>query len=118
MQDESHTNSGTGARDDAEVAEPMEDSLSILWDVVSTLHDNGWQEDDLPKAIPRLSRKPTLELKLSSLSSLSLPEDFVTADTIPSNLTRMSAYEIASHPGVEGGTTRYLSVGTAGVPCA
>lgn len=84
----------------------MEDSLSVLWDVVSTLHDNGWQEDDLPKAIPHLWKKPTFELKLSSLSSLSLPEDFVTADTIPPSLTRMSAYEITSHPGVKGGTTR------------
>lgn len=84
----------------------MEDSLAILWDVVSALHDNGWQEDDLPKAIPRLWKASMVETKLSNLSSLSLPEDFIAADTIPIQLTCMGPCEVAACSGTDGGSKR------------
>ena len=112
------SNTGAGDRDDTGVAEPVEDSLVVLWDVVSALHDSGWQEDDLPKAIPRLWKSPTIEPKLSTLSSLSLPEDFVTSDTIPQDLTRMNACEVLSHSGMGGGTTRYTILFSRSYPCA
>lgn len=94
-------------RQDAPGVQPVEDSLSILWDVVSALHDSGWHEDDLPRAILRLWKASTIEPRLSNLSSLSLPEDFVAADTIPVELSSMGACEIAASPGVDVGTTRY-----------
>lgn len=87
--------------------QPVEDSLVILWEVVSTLHDSGWHEGDLPRAIPRLWKKSIVEPRLSNLSSLSLPEDFVTADTIPVELTSKGPCEIATSPGMDVGTTRY-----------
>lgn len=90
-------------------AQPVEDSLVILWDVVSTLHDGGWHEDDLPRAVPRLWKKSIVEPRLSNLSSLSLPEDFVAADTIPVELTSMGPCEVATSPGMDVGTTRYGS---------
>lgn len=93
-------------REATQGVEPVEDSLTILWDVVSTLHDSGWQEDGLPKAVPRLWKASAVESKLSNLSSLSLPEDFVAADTIPTELTRMGPCEVAASSGMEGGTTR------------
>lgn len=43
-------------RQTTETGQPVEDSLAILWDVVSALHDGGWHEDDLPKAIPDCGR--------------------------------------------------------------
>lgn len=86
--------------------QPVEDSLAILWDVVSALHDSGWHEDDMPRAILRLWKSSTIEPRLSNLSSLSLPEDFVTADTIPVELTSMGPCEISSSPGMDVGTTR------------
>ena len=84
----------------------MEDSLAILWDVVSALHDSGWHEDDLPKAIPRLWKASIVEPRLSNLSSLSLPEDFVAADTIPIELSSLGPCEIAAFSGADGGTKR------------
>lgn len=99
-----------GEGEDREVSQgvqPVEDSLAILWDVVSALHDKGWHEDDMPRAILRLWKTSTIEPRLSNLSSLSLPEDFVTADTIPVELTAMGPCEIASTSGVDVGTTRY-----------
>lgn len=87
--------------------QPVEDSLTILWDVVSALHDSGWHEDNMPRAILRLWKTSTIEPRLSNLSSLSLPEDFVSGDTIPVELTSMGPCEIASSPGVDVGTTRY-----------
>lgn len=94
-------------RQGAQGVQPIEDSLSILWDVVSALHDSGWHEDDLPRAILRLWKASTIEPRLSNLSSLSLPEDFVATDTIPVELTSMGPCEVASCPGVNVGTTRY-----------
>lgn len=91
----------------AKGVQPVEDSLAILWDVVSALHDSGWHEDDLPQAILRLWKVSTIEPRLSNLSSLSLPEDFVAADTIPVELTSLGPCEIATSPGVDVGTTRY-----------
>ncbi|CBN78893.1 conserved unknown protein [Ectocarpus siliculosus] len=85
--------------------QPMEDSLSILWEVVSALHDSGWNEDDLPRATPRVWKTPTAEPRLSNLSSLSLPDDFVTSDTIPAELTGMGPCEMAACAGVDVGTT-------------
>lgn len=79
----------------------------MLWDVVSGLHDNGWLEDDLPRAIPRLWKNSMVETKLANLSSLSLPEDFMGADTIPTELTRMGACQLLAFSGVDGGTSRY-----------
>lgn len=79
----------------------------MLWDVVSGLHDNGWQEDDLPRAIPRLWKNSMVEAQLANLSSLSLPEDFVAADTIPTELTRIGACQLLALSGVDGGTSRY-----------
>lgn len=89
----------------------MEDSLSILWEVVSALHDGGWNEDDLPRATPRVWKTPTAEPRLSNLSSLSLPEDFVTAETIPAELAGMGPCEIAACAGVDVGTTRWVREG-------
>ena len=94
-------------RQGSQGVQPVEDSLTILWDVVSTMHDSGWHEDDMPRAILRLWKTSTIKPRLSNLSSLSLPEDFVTADTIPVELTSMGPCEIASSPGVDVGTTRY-----------
>eukprot|EP00752_Nemacystus_decipiens_P006113 g5514.t1 len=94
-----------GDRQVSQGVEPVEDSLTLLWDVVSALHDSGWHEDDMPRAILRLWKTSTIEPRLSNLSSLSLPEDFVTADTIPVELTSMGPCEIASSPGVHVGTT-------------
>ncbi|CAM9745877.1 unnamed protein product, partial [Ectocarpus sp. 13 AM-2016] len=85
--------------------QPMEDSLSILWEVVSALHDSGWNEDDLPWATPRVWKTPTAEPRLSNLSSLSLPDDFVTSDTIPAELAGMGPCEMAACAGVGVGTT-------------
>lgn len=96
---------------EGEDRQPVEDSLTILWDVVSALHDGGWHEDDMPRAILRLWKTSTIEPRLSNLSSLSLPEDFVTADTIPVELASMGPCEIASSPGVNVGTTRYEGIG-------
>lgn len=90
----------------AKGVQPVEDSLAILWDVVSALHDSGWHEDDLPRAILRLWKVSTIEPRLSNLSSLSLPEDFVAADTIPVELTSLGPCEVATTPGVDVGTTR------------
>lgn len=90
----------------AKGVQPVEDSLAILWDVVSALHDSGWHEDDLPHAILRLWKVSTIEPRLSNLSSLSLPEDFVAADTIPVELTSLGPCEFATSPGVDVGTTR------------
>lgn len=86
--------------------QPVEDSLASLWDVVSALHDSGWQEDDLPKAIPRLWKASIVEPRLSNLSSLSLPEDFVTADTIPVELASLGPCEIAAFSSADAGTKR------------
>lgn len=89
----------------------MEDSLSILWEVVSALHDSGWNEDDLPRATPRVWKTPTAEPRLSNLSSLSLPDDFVTSDTIPAELTGMGPCEMAACAGVDVGTMRWVREG-------
>ncbi len=105
-QDENAAAEG-GDRQGAQGLQPVEDSLSILWDVVSALHDSGWHEDDLPRTILRLWKASTIEPRLSNLSSLSLPEDFVATDTIPVELTSMGPCEVASCPGVDVGTTRY-----------
>ncbi|CAM9491150.1 unnamed protein product, partial [Hapterophycus canaliculatus] len=85
--------------------QPIEDSLLILWDVVSALHDSGWHDDDLPRAIPRLWKKSIVDPRLSNLSSLSLPEDFITPDTIPVELTSKGPCEIATSQGMDIGTT-------------
>lgn len=98
--------------------EPMEDSLAILWDVVGALHDGGWQEDDLPQSIPRLWKKPVVEEKLVNLSSLSLPEEVVAADTIPVELTRMGACELAACSGItDDGTSWCVGVSACCVSC-
>lgn len=94
-------------RQTASGGQPVEDSLAILWDVVSTLHDSGWHEDDIPRAIPRLWKKSIVEPRLSNMSSLSLPEDFVTADTIPIEITKKGPCEVVTSPGMDVGTTRY-----------
>lgn len=87
----------------------MEDSLTILWDVVSALHDSGWAEDGLPQSIVRLWKIPIIEEKLTNLSSLSLPEEVVASDTIPVELTNMGACELISCSGMtDDGTTRYV----------
>lgn len=103
-------NNGDAAAEDrhgVQGTEPMEDSLAILWDVVSALHDSGWHEEDLPQSIPRLWKKPVVEEKLVNLSSLSLPEEVVAADTIPMELTRMGACELAACSGMtDDGTAR------------
>lgn len=106
LQDE-NSKAEEGNRQVLQGVQPVEDTLAILWDVVSALHDSGWHEDDLPRAVLRLWKTSTIEPRLSNLSSLSLPEDFVTADTIPVELTRMGPCEIASSPGVDVGTKRY-----------
>lgn len=80
--------------------------MAILWDVVSALHDSGWHEDDLPKAIPRLWKASIVEPRLSNLSSLSLPEDFVAADTIPVELSSLGPCEIAAFSSADAGTKR------------
>lgn len=80
--------------------EPMEDSLASLWDVVSAIHDNGWQEDDLPRAILRLWKKPIVEERLANVSSLSLPDVVVAADTISTELTTKGPYEFIACCGV------------------
>lgn len=90
----------------AKGAQPVQDSLAILWDVVSALHDSGWHEDDLPRAILRLWKVATIEPRLSNLSSLSLPEDFFAADTIPVELTSLGPCEVVTSPGLDVGTTR------------
>lgn len=95
-----------GARPIVQDAQPMEDSLIMLWDVVSTLHDSGWHEDELPRAVPRLWKASTVESKLSNLSSLSLLEDFVAADTIPVYFTRMGPCEMIATAGDHGGSSR------------
>lgn len=114
-QDEKTTAEGED-RQVSQGVQPVEDSLTILWDVVSALHDGGWHEDDMPRAILRLWKTSTIEPRLSNLSSLSLPEDFVTADTIPVELTSMGPCEIASSPGVDVGTTRCAKARAASVP--
>ncbi|CAM9524584.1 unnamed protein product, partial [Laminaria digitata] len=91
-------------RQTTQTGQPVEDSVAILWDVVSALHDGGWNEDDLPKAIPRLWKASIVEPRLSNLSSLSLPEDFVAADTIPVELSSLGPCEIAAFSGSDGGT--------------
>lgn len=107
-------NNGDAAAEDrhgVRGTEPMEDSLSILWDVVSALHDSGWPEEDLPHSIPRLWKKPVVEEKLLNLSSLSLPEEVVAADTIPVELTRMGACELAACSGMtDDGTARCVGM--------
>lgn len=104
-QDENAATEGKD-RQVAKGVQPVEDSLALLWDVVSALHDSGWHEDDLPRAILRLWKVSTIEPRLSNLSSLSLPEDFVAADTIPVELTSLGPCEVATRPGADVGTTR------------
>lgn len=109
-------NGDAAAEDRHEVrgGEPMEDSLAVLWDVVGALHDGGWQEDDLPQSIPRLWKKPVVEEKLVNLSSLSLPEEVVAADTIPVELARMGACELAACSGVtDDGTSWCVGLSTS-----
>ncbi|CAM9489980.1 unnamed protein product [Scytosiphon promiscuus] len=107
-EDKVHDGEATAKGENRQVVnrgQPVEDSLTVLWDVVSTLHDSGWHEDDSPRAIPRLWKKAIVEPRLSNLSSLSLPEDFVTADTIPVELTSKVPCEMATSPGMDVGTT-------------
>lgn len=86
----------------------MEDSLANLWELVSAIHDSGWHEDDLPRAVLRLWKKPMVEEKLANVSSLSLPDIVVAADTIPTGLTSKGPCEFAAYSGVDvgNGTTR------------
>lgn len=115
-QDESTAAAGEG-RQATQGMPPVEDSLAILWDVVSALHDSGWQEDDLPKAIPRLWKSSLVEQELSNLSSLSLPEDLVGSDTIPKALTRMGPCEAAACSGMDVGSTRCEGACSMGSSC-
>lgn len=116
LQDETTAAKGED-RQASQGEQPVEDSLAILWDVVSALHDSGWHEDDMPRAILRLWKTSTIEPRLSNLSSLSLPEDFVTGDTIPVELTNMGPCEIASSPGLDVGTTRYEATHGLSLSC-
>ncbi|CAM9566946.1 unnamed protein product [Discosporangium mesarthrocarpum] len=76
--------------------EPVTDSLALLWDVISSLHDNNWLDDEHPEAITKLWKTSLIQEKLVNIHSVSLPEDAVTAETIPVELKRMGPFEMAS----------------------
>ncbi|CAM9797122.1 unnamed protein product [Choristocarpus tenellus] len=90
--DAGHAGSGRGEQE----IEPVVDSLSLLWDVVSSLHDSNWPDEELPKAVPKLCKKDLIHQKLINIESISLPEEVVTPETIPEEVRGMGPFEMAN----------------------